>query len=95
MAMVDILKKVKSALGISGDYLNDTLEVYIDETKAFMKSAGVSEIVVESEKATGAICRGVADLWNYGSGEAKLSEYFIQRVTQLALEETEATHELL
>lgn len=87
----NLLKKIKIALGISGDYQDEALLFYIEETKAFMKSAGVKEAIVNSEESIGCIMRGVADLWNYGSGSVKFSEYFIQRVIQLSakLEETE------
>lgn len=79
----ELLAKIKAGLGITGDYQDETLQFYIDEVKAFMRSAGVSESVVNSSEAVGVIMRGVADLWNYGSGSVKLSEYFIQRMIQL------------
>lgn len=81
--MADILSQVKSALGITGTYLDAALNVYIDEIKAYMVSAGVSDAVVNSDVSAGVISRGVADLWNYGSSGGKLSEYFYQRVTQM------------
>lgn len=87
--MADILKKVKSALGITGDYQNETLNVYIDEVKEYLKDAGVSEAVINSDISAGVISRGVIDLWSYGSGNGKLSEYFYQRVTQLRYKTSE------
>ena len=45
-----------------------------------MKDAGVSEANI----TTGVVARGVADLWDYGSGSGQLSTYFKQRATQLA-----------
>ena len=83
MTDAEILLKVKSALGITGNFQDDTLTVYIDEVKGFMKSAGVKENVISSLAAVGCISRGVADLWNYGSGNANFSEYFKMRVLQL------------
>ena len=82
----ELLMKVKNALGITGDYQNDTLSIYIDEVKEYMKAGGVPVDVVNSTLAVGAICRGVADLWNYGAGNTEFSTYFLQRVTQLAYE---------
>lgn len=76
-----LLDDVKSALGITGDYQDGTLRSYIDEVKAFLKDAGVSEANITS----GVVARGVADLWNYGAGEGKLSSYFMMRASQLAL----------
>ena len=87
MTDTELLTKVKAALGITGDFQDDTLAVYIDEVKAFMKDAGVKEGVIASAASVGCISRGVADLWNYGAGNAKLSEYFIQRVLQLRLKQ--------
>ena len=85
MPDADILISVKTALGIGSDFHNDTLNIYIDEVKSFMYFAGIDEAVVNGTIARGVICRGVADLWNYGAGNAQFSEYFKQRVTQLAL----------
>lgn len=82
--MADILAKVKSALGITGEYQDATLQVYIDEVIAYMVSAGVSEDIVNSDMSAGVIARGVTDLWNYNGGAGKLSDYFYQRVSQLA-----------
>lgn len=83
MAINEILTRVKAALGITGDFQNDTLTEYINEVVGFMKAAGVSDDVINDGSSIGCITRGVADLWNYGSGNAKLSNYFIQRVLQL------------
>ena len=84
MAVATTLDKVKLILGITTDYQDAMLTLYIDDVKAFMRDAGVSSTVVESDAAVGCIARGVNDLWHYGAGTAKLSEYFKQRVIQLA-----------
>lgn len=86
MTDAEILTAVKAGLGITTDYQDSTLQIYIDDVKAFMVSAGVSESKATSAAAVGCILRGVSDLWNYTSGGAKFSEYFKQRVTQLAAE---------
>ena len=88
--MTGVLEKVKSALGITGAYQDNTLNIYIEEVKAYMLDAGVPESIVESEAPVGVISRGVSDLWNYGANTGKLSEYFYQRVSQLALSDEEA-----
>ena len=80
----ELLAKIKAGLGITGTYQDDALKFYIDEVKNFMRAAGVPQETVESSESAGVIMRGVADLWNYGSGSVKLSEYFVQRVIQLA-----------
>lgn len=85
MTATELLNKVKTALGISGDYQDETLQIYIDDVKAFMRDAGVLQAVIDSPVSVGCIVRGVADLWNYGSGTAQLSEYFNQRAIQLSM----------
>lgn len=75
------LQDVKNALGITGEYQDGTLQVYFDEVVAFLIDAGVAQ----SNITSGIVARGVADLWNYGSGNGRLSEYFLQRAAQLAL----------
>ena len=75
-----MLAKVKSALGIEGDYQDSTIQEYIDEVTAFLTDAGVKSAYITS----GIVSRGVADLWNYGAGDGKLSDYFIKRATQLS-----------
>lgn len=85
--MADILEKVKNSLGITGNNQDATLQEYINEVVAYMEDAGVPSEVTNSEISAGVISRGVMDLWNYGSG--KLSDYFYQRVTQLAYKEVE------
>lgn len=72
---------IKTALGITGNYQDETLQIYIDEVLDFLKKAGVPE----NKITNGLVARGVADLWNYGAGEGKLSQYFIQRASQLAI----------
>lgn len=77
----ELLNDVKNALGITGDYQNNTLSVYVNEVVAFLVDAGVAETHITS----GLVARGVADLWNYGSGDGKFSQYFVQRAAQLSL----------
>lgn len=74
------LDDVKNALGITGDYQNATLQIYFDEVVLFLLDAGVS---VDNITA-GIVARGVSDLWNYGEAGGKLSDYFIQRASQLS-----------
>ena len=80
MTDAEMLSGVKSALGITGEYQDNTLTQYIIEVKSFLTSGGVP-----ADKITvGVVARGVSDLWNYGSGEGKLSDYFMQRAAQLS-----------
>lgn len=83
MTDLEQLEEIKTALGIGGIYQDATLKIYMDEVKEFLRDAGVSDVFLESEKVIGILTRGVADLWNYGSGNAQLSLYFKQRAIQL------------
>lgn len=74
------LEDVKNALGITGDYQNSTLQIYFDEVIAFLNDAGVPSANITK----GIVARGVSDLWNYGETGGKLSEYFMQRASQLS-----------
>ena len=77
---VTALSDVKTLTGITGDYQDSTVQGWINETEAFLVDAGV-----KSQNITaGLVARGVLDLWNYGAGEGKFSEYFIQRAIQLS-----------
>lgn len=82
-----MLEKVKANLGITGTYQDKTIQGYIDEVKQFLLDGGVDEKIVNADISVGIITRGVADLWNYGSGGTSLSPYFLQRATQLALKD--------
>ena len=74
------LQGVKEAIGVKGTYQDGTIQEWFDEAVAFLKDAGVKEAYITD----GIVARGVLDLWNYGAGEGKLSEYFKQRATQLS-----------
>lgn len=87
----DLLTTVKNALGITGDYQDATLSVLIDDINGYLRSAGVPESLINTSVSAGTVARGVADIWNYGSGDGQLSSYFYQRVIQLASTRTSAT----
>ena len=71
---------VKIALGITGDYQDATIEIYMEEVIDFLLQAGVKKENISK----GIVARGVSDLWNYGVGEGKLSNYFMMRAAQLS-----------
>lgn len=79
MSVVSV-ESVKTALNITGTYQDNTIQEYINEVEAFLLDAGV----LSKNITSGIVSRGVADLWNYGAGEGKLSTYFIQRASQLS-----------
>jgi hypothetical protein len=84
------LAKVKTALGISGEYQDDILTFYIEEVIEELVDGGVARSVAESNVAVGCIALGVNDLWNYSSGGVKHSEYFHKRMIQLSMKASDA-----
>lgn len=75
-----MLDDVKIGLGVTGNYQDATINGYIVEVKAFLIDSGVQPANI----TTGVVVRGVSDLWNYGSGDGRFSDYFLQRAAQLA-----------
>lgn len=80
MAYDPMLEAVKIGIGVTGNYQDATIDGYIAEVKDFLVDSGVKPQNI----TTGVVVRGVSDLWNYGAGEGKFSEYFLQRASQLA-----------
>jgi hypothetical protein len=78
-----LLESVKTALGITGSFQDETIKIYMYEVLEYLSDAGVSAETLMSPSIVGVVVRGVSDLWNYGSSGGKLSEYFMQRVCQL------------
>lgn len=78
-----ILSGVKSALGVTGNFMDTTISLYIDEVTDYMSNAGVNAALIAA--SVGVIARGVNDLWNNNAGNGKLSPYFYDRVSQLVL----------
>lgn len=78
--MSEYLAAVKQALNITGEDQDDALMQWIEEVLEFVNDAGVAS----GNITKGLIARGVSDLWNYGAGDGRLSEYFCWRVTQLS-----------
>jgi len=80
MTQAQLLTGVKKALNIGGTYQDETITQYIDEVLDFLQGAGVDTSSVKP----GLVARGVSDLWNYGAGGGKLSEYFMQKAAQMS-----------
>ena len=75
------IEDIKTALGITGEYFDELLSIYMDTAKAYLRNAGVSD----ENMNVGVVARGVADLWNYGAGKGEWSQVFIDMASQLAL----------
>ena len=82
MADSAMLASVKSALGVSGTYMDTTLTGYIDIVTAYMARAGVSAALIAESAFI--VARGVNDIWN-NDGQADFSPLFRDMVSQLAL----------
>lgn len=75
------VEDIKKALGITGEYFDELLSIYMESTKTYLRNAGVSD----ENMNVGVVARGVADLWNYGAGQGTWSQIFIDMASQLAL----------
>lgn len=82
----ELLEKVKTGLGFSGDYHDEILKIHINTVKAYMRNAGVPQSVIDSGNgaSVGCILIGVNDIYNYSSGGVKFSPVFEYLVIQLA-----------
>lgn len=76
----DLLAQIKRDNQLSGEH---NLEIKIATIKGYLRSAGVSNDVVNSTLAVGCISRGVMDIWNYGNGDTKLSPFYYELADQL------------
>lgn len=85
MAEFSMLEHVKLCLGITDEYHDDILQAYIDDVTEHLIDSGIPERIAATKACGGVVARGVADLWNYGSGGAALSPYFHERAAQIAL----------
>lgn len=80
-----LVNEIKKRLNMTGSYHDETLLAYANDTKNFLKNAGVSETILNSDVSIGVISQGVTDLWNFGAGSGKFSETFFQRAIQLSM----------
>lgn len=83
MTDADLLAKVKSGLGITGEYTNETISLKMLAVKQYMLNAGVSLEQIETELGIVVLTVGVNDLWNLASGEVKFSFAFEILMVQL------------
>lgn len=90
MTAEELLSEIKTRLSVTGNFHDGLLSALASDVKDYLTSAGVD---AESSKAVGVIARGVADLWNFGSGDGKFSAIFYQRISQMAIEKEVVTNE--
>ena len=85
MTNAEQITKIKQALGIGSGIPDATIEVWLTDVKDYMRNAGVPENVINAQSSIGTLTRGVADCWNYGTGNTGFSTLFKERVIQLAV----------
>lgn len=85
-----MLERVKKSLGITGNYQDEIIQIWIDEIKQLMIDGGIAPSIVNDEKSAGVIAKGIDDVYFQ---KTNLSTYFWQRVTQLAFKEEEEKNE--
>lgn len=84
MTTNDLTNKVILILGLT-DYHKPLIENYVLDAIDYMRSAGVDDSVIYSQRSVGAIVMYVNDSWNYTQGQTKVSSLFKERVNQLSL----------
>lgn len=76
-----LLERVKTSKGFTGNNMDDRLEALIDDAKNYMRDGGVRDSLLNDSRAAGAIARYViADL----DGEP-IPDFVDKRIAQLEL----------
>ena len=81
------LEKVKKAIGIEGDFQDNTLKILVAEVIEDMIDSGVNRTIAMSEKAIGTVAIGLNDIWTNTSGKVVHSPYFNERCIKLSYED--------
>ena len=74
-----MLEEIKKRLQITGNYMDDMLEAWIDSAKDYLVDGGADRQAVES--AYGVIAKGVFDMWT----ASEFSKIFLNMATQFIL----------
>ena len=85
MTINDLTNKVILVLGLT-EYHKDLVQNYIQDAIDYMRSSGVSDSIIYSQRSVGPLVMYVNDIWNYTQGQTKISKLFEQRVIQLSYE---------
>lgn len=78
-----LLERVKTANGITGNYQDGRVEGYIDDAQHYMRAGGVRASLLFDTRAAGAIVRYVTDALD---GKDPESDFVDRRIAQLELE---------
>jgi hypothetical protein len=86
MTDAEILAECKIGLGIPAAVtgFDNPLTQKLQAVKAYMTGAGVSDTILASDLAVGAIVTGVTDIWKLDGGDIKFSPVFNMLLGQLA-----------
>ena len=74
-----MLEEIKKRLQITGNYMDDMLEAWIDSAKTYLIDGGADKTATES--AYGVIAKGVFDMWT----SDRFSSIFLNMATQFIL----------
>jgi len=87
MTDIQLLAEVKTGLGIpSASTAHDgVLTQKLKLVKGFLSSAGISETILATDTAVGALVCGVTDVWSLQGGETKFSPLFYTLAAQLSM----------
>ena len=86
----ELLQEIKTRLAITDTYHDKMLTCFIQDTKDYLISVGITEELLSNSKALGLLARGVVDLWNNKPSDGKFSQVFYQRAIQLRAEVLES-----
>ena len=89
MTKDEVLTEVMVGLGNVPTQTRNTIKIHFNDVLRYLVSSGVKPHLIDikndfiDESCIGVITRGVGDLWNYGNGDTKLSDYFYEGANQL------------
>lgn len=86
----EILQEIKTRLSVTDTYHDKMLSCFIQDTKDYLKSVGITDEILADKKALGILARGVVDLWNNKPSDGEFSKIFYQRAIQLRAEVLES-----
>lgn len=83
----NLLAECKKGLGMpmNNGIFDGPLTQKLLAVKMYMSGAGVSDAILETDLAVGAIVMGVVDIWNIEGGNVKFSPLFNTFLTHLAI----------
>lgn len=84
MTSNDLTKRVMVVLGLT-DYHYDIVNNFVLDGIDYLKSSGVKDDVIYSQKSVGVLVQYTTDVWNLTQGQSKLSPFFKERVIQLSM----------